>query len=287
MDVNIKTGCKINLTLDIIGKREDGYHLLSTVMQNVALYDYLYLRERKSGIVINCNLPYIPLNESNIAYKAAQMFFEISGINSGVYIGMDKLVPVCAGMGGGSGNAAGVLYGLNKMFGSPLTDAVMKKNSVKLGADVPFFFEGGICLCSGIGEHTESLRSMPDCTVVILKDARGVSTPKAYADFDARPVNTEYTGNFVRALNAVSFDDIGKSIGNVLYDTAKGICPEIRRNIEILRSYGAYSAMTGSGSAVYGLFKDREKAIYCHKNEKDKHDRVMLTALTDSGFALI
>ncbi len=287
MDVNIKTGCKINLTLDIIGRRDDGYHLLNTVMQNVALYDYICLREMKSGIAINCDLKYIPCNESNIAYKAARMFFDLSGINGGVYIGMKKLVPVCAGMGGGSGNAAGVLYGLNELFGRPLSLAVLKENSVKLGADVPFFFDGGLCLCSGVGEHTEKLRSMPECSIVILKDARGISTPKAYADFDAHPKDTEYTAKFIPALNAKSFEDIGKSIGNVLYDTSKDICPEIRRNIETLRSYGAYAAMTGSGSAVYGLFDDREKAVYCHKNEKDRHDRVILTSAADSGYALI
>lgn len=286
MEITVKTGSKINLALDVTGKREDGYHTLSTVMQTVSVYDYVNLKATDGGIKINCSLPYIPCNESNIAHKAARLFYELSGIKGGVEISIIKHNPICAGLGGGSGNGAGVLLGLNKLYGSPVAYGTLKDASVSLGADVPLFFEGGLCLCTGIGENIKRLCNLPECYIVILKDSRGVSTPKAFSDYDAKGIKTAYTDVFLEALPSSSLEKIGNSLGNVLFDVEKEEFPEICRNIEILKNYGAYPAMTGSGSAVFGLFADKKEAAKCLENERNNHERVIMTCPADAGLIL-
>lgn len=285
MSLTVKTGSKINLSLDITGLRPDGYHLLSSVMQTIDLYDDITLEE-SSDISIKCNLPFIPADSSNIAYKAAKLFFELSGINSGVSITLNKNVPVCAGMGGGSANGAGVLLGLNELFSSPLTSEILKENSVKLGADVPLFLQGGTMLCTGIGEQIENIGKIPNCFIVILKDGEGVSTKEAYKAYDSLSLKTDYSSGTVEAIKKNSLNLLEKSMGNVLFDVSKKISPSITRNIEILNSYGAKALMTGSGSAVFGLFADETDAINCYNKEKNSHHRAVFATPTDKGIII-
>ncbi len=282
MNITVKAAAKINLSLDIVGKREDGYHLLETVMQTVSLYDYIGMDTSKKGITLSGNLPYVPYNEKNIAYKAAKMFFELIDEEPHVFINLTKHIPVCAGMGGGSSNAAAVLMGLNEAFGNPIVKEVLCEKSVALGADVPYFFYGGTKLCTGIGEQVENIASMPSCPMVILKDKAGVSTPQAFSVFDSNPVASVYTKKTVAAIEAGNIVKIGQSIGNALYDYSADLCPQITKNIDMLKSAGAYSCMTGSGSAVFGLFEDIKDAKKCFEYNKGKHEKTVLCTPTDN-----
>ena len=284
MNITVKAAAKINLSLDIVGKREDGYHLLETVMQTVSLYDYIGIDTSKKGITLSGNLPYVPYNEKNIAYKAASLFFELIGEEPHAEISLTKHIPVCAGMGGGSSNAAAVLLGLNYAFGEPLKKEALCEKSVSLGADVPYFFYGGTKLCEGIGEKVSNISKMADCPIVILKDKTGVSTPAAVKAFDEAPVISGYTKNTVKALATGNLSELGTCLGNALYDYSADLCPQITKNINSLKESGAYACMTGSGSAVFGLFESLSDAQKCFELHKGKHEKAVLCRPADTPF---
>ncbi len=283
MKITVKASAKINLSLDIEGVRKDGYHLLNTVMQSVSLYDYINIDTDGKGISLSGNLKYVPYNEKNIAYKAAKLFFDLVKEEPHVKIDLIKHIPVCAGMGGGSSNAAAVLLGLNKAFGDPIAKETLCKSSVSLGADVPFFFYGGTKQCKGIGEKITDIPSMPQCPIVILKDKTGVSTAAAFSAFDKNPKATSNTENIIAAIENKDLSSLGNSLGNALYDNSAGLCPQITKNIEILKSFGAYSCMTGSGSAVFGLFESNEQANKAFNECKGNHDNTVLCAPTENS----
>ena len=287
MNLTVKSAAKINLSLDIVGLREDGYHLLSTVMQTVSLYDYIGIDTSKKGITLSGNLPYIPYNEKNIAYKAAKLFFELIEEEAHVSIELTKHIPVCAGMGGGSSNAAAVLIGLNEAFGNPISKELLCEKSVALGADVPYFFYGGTKICEGIGEIIADTAKIPECYIVILKDKAGVSTPKAFGAFDANPIVSGYTEKTVKALEQGSLKKLCESLGNALYDYSADICPQITKNIASLKDCGAYSCMTGSGSAVFGIFENETEAKKCFEKHKGKHEKAVLCTPVEEHIIII
>lgn len=260
--ISIKTFAKINLTLDVKGKREDGYHNIDSIFEEISLYDTVTVSRNESGkITVSCNVPEIPCDERNIVYKAASIFFKISEIqNPGIHIHIEKNIPSQAGMGGGSTNAAGVIKILNQIFNTKYTDEQLMKISLPAGADTPFFIKGGIAHITGIGEIIETVNPLSEHIIVVAKGDAGISTPQAYREIDnltsAPHQNTE------KIITAVKNDDIETLMSESLNTFEFTSLPEDIKNIkEIMIKHNTLKAlMTGSGAAVFGIFKNKEDA---------------------------
>ena len=262
--ITLHAPAKINLTLDVTGRREDGYHTLSSVMQAVDLCDRITLTKTDSPtLTLTLSDPALPTDERNTAMKASRLFKEEVGMSFGVDIDIDKIIPQQAGMAGGSADAAGVLWGLNQLCGNPLSTDDLCRLGVQVGADVPFCIVGGCALAEGIGERLTPLPSMPDLPMVVVKPAVNVSTAEAYrlmdsADLGERPD----TKSMIAALKQGDERAIGQTLGNV-FETALAI-PEVTAIRKVMDEFDPLgSRMTGSGSAVIGLFKTQEKALMC------------------------
>lgn len=274
--MKIKTAAKINLALDVIDRLENGYHLIESVFQIVGMYDEITVDLAESGISVSCELPEefakadpIPCDERNIAYKAAKLFFETANIAPGCNIHIKKGIPSQAGMGGGSTDAAAVLYCLNTITGEPFIYEDLAVMGKKLGADVPFFFTGGTAYVGGIGEEITPLPEYSDRILVIAKGEQGVSTGEAYARIDAltSPVHPE-TRKLADALKN-SPETAPQFFGN-LFEQAVPL-PEVGEICGIMEASGAHSpCMTGSGSAVFGLFTDEQQAEKCAGKLREK-----------------
>ncbi len=261
--ITLSAYAKINLTLSITGKREDGYHTLQTVMQEISLADTLTLSKIPSGIVICCDRDGIPTDEKNLCYKAAKRYLDAANIAGGVHITLRKSIPDGAGMGGGSSDAAAVLKGLYALY--PAT-VPLSEIALSVGADVPFFLSGKTAFCEGIGEEVTPL-SFPSKGAVFCvaaKNCPGLSTPKIYALFDAMTQESKEASPFDSIQNAFASktpNSIFSLLQNDLELPAISLRPEIAQLKASLLSLGADAAMmTGSGSAVFGLFQDEQKA---------------------------
>ena len=257
----INAYAKINLTLDITRKRSDGYHDISTVMQSISLCDELELTKNKDGkIKISCNKRGVPTDERNSAYKAAKAIMEYCGITEmGVNIFINKSIPVEAGMGGGSADAAAVLLGMNKLFDLQLTDGILVDIAAGIGADVPFCLLGGTRRCEGIGDVMMEVPPIPECFILICKPPVGVSTALAYSESDKYPQDGSLmTPLMVDALSTGDINKVVEAIGNRFDDILQ--IPDVQIIKSLMDEYGALgSCMTGSGSAVFGIFKDELK----------------------------
>ena len=261
--MDLKALAKINLGLDVLGRREDGYHDMRMVMQSVYLYDNVKLESREEpGIELSSNLYYLPDDSGNIAYKAAQMMLEEFDLPGGVRITLEKHIPVAAGMAGGSANAAAVLFGMNRLFGLHLTREELMERGVKLGADVPYCIMRGTVLAEGIGEKLTVLPSIPRCAVLIAKPPISVSTRVVYEALDSKEiVSHPDIDGLIRALQRGSLRDTAACMGNVLEDVTIPKYPVIREIKEEMLSAGALNAMmSGSGPTVFGLFENKMKA---------------------------
>ena len=255
---------KINLYLSVRGLRADGYHELETVFQTVELCDLVAASlHRQGGISLRCSLPYLPTDERNLAVKAAELFFRETGLeNPGLNLNIKKNIPVGAGLAGGSTDAACVLRLLNRLFGMPLSEERMANAALTLGADVPFCLRGGTALAGGVGEKLRPLPPMPECAMVIVKPGFSVSTKAAFALYD-QTGGTE-SGQSAPLLAALADGDLTgvcRSLHNGLEGPVAEQFPRIGQLREQLLSLGAMGArMTGSGSAVYGIFDEQERA---------------------------
>ncbi|MCH5192501.1 MAG: 4-(cytidine 5'-diphospho)-2-C-methyl-D-erythritol kinase [Oscillospiraceae bacterium] len=244
--------------LDITGRHGDGYHTLLTIMQSISLADTVTLTPDGSGkITVDCNDSAIPLGMNNIAYKAAEHFYRHTGIEStGLNIKIDKQIPSQAGLGGGSADAAAVLAGMNELYGTKLTADTLCSIGVQLGADVPFCIVGGTKICRGIGELMTDAPPLEKCCIAIGKGAAGISTKEAYAEIDL-------TGSFCTVDNSGRYDgsiSSVKAVGKNAFEDAVR-CPDVKTIKESFYSCGAeYSAMSGSGSAVFGIFTELSHA---------------------------
>ena len=261
--ITLKSYAKINISLDLTGKRDDGYHLLRTVMQTVSLCDYITLSHaKKEGINMRCNKPYIPTDEKNIAYKTALRFFEYTGIAPKVNIGLKKYIPCGAGLGGGSSNGAVVFDGLCQLFGVDIPTEKKVELTCDIGADIPFFFYGGTALCEGIGEIITPLSPLPDCRIVIAKPPVSLSTAAIFGS----PKTKEAFGGCStdEVLRGIEQGDI-KAVVSTAQNALEGASIDQCKQIEIIKSQfmqnGAdFSMMSGSGSSVFGIFTDYKKA---------------------------
>lgn len=262
---------KINLYLDVTGKRADGYHLLETVMHTVSLCDTVTLTKTgRSGIEISCSDPLIPCNEKNIAYKCAAAFFDKTGISSGgVSIDIIKRIPSQAGMGGGSADGAAVLTGLDLLFETGLSENELISIGARIGADIPFCIKGGCGYCTGIGEIIEPLPAI--CGYVLIgKGKAGISTAEAFGKIDSLGSGIGITGIKKIFGNVSSLTDIASYCRNIFDDvTSLEEVTDIKR---IMTENGAVcSAMTGSGSAVFGLFESENVASKAQEVLKQKN----------------
>ena len=261
--LELKALGKINLGLDVLGRRENGYHDVRMVMQTVYLYDRIIMKKSKTpGIRLETNLYYLPVNENNLAYQAAQMLMDEFHIEEGVSIQLDKHIPVAAGMAGGSSNAAAVLFGMNRMFSLGLSQKELMERGVKLGADVPYCIMRGTVLAEGIGEILTPLSPMPKCYVLIAKPAISVSTKMVYEKLDSHEIEDHPDIDGILAgLKAGDLKKVAGSMGNVLERVTVDAYPVIDQIKKMMIKEGALNAMmSGSGPTVFGIFEEKATA---------------------------
>lgn len=256
---------KINLSLDITGVRENGYHNIDTVMQSVGLCDTVTIsRMSGRGLYISCNQPRIPCDETNYAHIAASRFFERFGRpDTAIAIDIQKRVPSQAGLAGGSADAAGVLVGLNGLLNAGADLETLCELGLTVGADVPFCIVGGTRRARGIGEKLSLLPTIPPCHILIAKPAAGISTAESYRRYDRAGARRHPdTDRLAHCLEQADLQGVTKEMYNVLSEVAD--LPAIEEIRAAMLACGASGAMmTGSGSAVFGLFVSRGQAKHC------------------------
>ena len=276
----IKSYAKINLSLDVIGKREDGYHLLKMIMQSIDLSDDVKIEKSLDGITITCDKEYVPTDSRNLAYKAAQLFLDRFEIKSnGVYIDIVKNIPVAAGLAGGSSNAAAVLIGMRNMYMPTVKDEELMKIGLEIGADVPYFICGGTALCEGVGEIITPLKSFSNHIVVLVKPAFGISTKEVYEKLEISKI---YRHPDMRAiLNGIrdeSIKNVCRNMKNILENVTLKKHPLIRKiKMQMLEEGACGALMSGSGPTVFAFFKHQEQAQKCFEKMKLKYKEVFLT----------
>ncbi|MBZ4688226.1 MAG: 4-diphosphocytidyl-2-C-methyl-D-erythritol kinase [Clostridia bacterium] len=276
--ITIPAYAKINLLLDIVGKRQDGYHLLKTVMQNLALCDYISLEKTSSGIAIETTHPELPTGRENLAYKAAEVFFKYTGIISGVKISITKNIPVAAGLAGGSSNAAAVLTGLNTIYKTGLTPHKLASLGARLGADVPFCVIGGTVLAEGIGEKLTLLPSFPRLPVVLVKPDFGVSTAAVYRNFNLESLPERKTEKTIVAFKEENFELALNDLENVLETVTCKMHPEVAEiKLQMQQLGSRVSLMCGSGPTVFCIAKSMDHAEEIAAHFKKKYREVYAT----------
>jgi 4-diphosphocytidyl-2-C-methyl-D-erythritol kinase len=263
--LKIRAYAKLNLYLDITGRRNDGYHTLKTVMQSIDLYDELeFSLSDGTGIEIICNRSDLPTGNDNLIYKGISAVLDYAYFSPGckITVKLDKNIPSQAGMGGGSADCAATIVAMNELFHLGFDTDEMRTAAQMCGADVPFCISGGTALCEGIGEKITPLGGISgndEIYFAVVKPEQAISTPQAYKQFDEK--GTLCGGNYARFEQAVGTD--AKQLGNALYNAFTDCCElsEVTQAINSLKNSGAFGAeMTGSGSAVYGIFGDRKSA---------------------------
>ncbi len=268
--LGLKAYGKVNLALDVLRRREDGYHEVRMVMQTVGLYDRIDLcRREEPGITVETNLYYLPVNENNLVYKAAALLMEEFSVKQGVHIRLKKFIPVAAGMAGGSSDAAAVLFGVNKMFGLGLSAEQLAGRGAKIGADVPYCVMRGTALCEGIGEILTPLPPMPQCRILIAKPAVNVSTKSVYEKLRADELTAGQhpdIDGMVEAIRQRDLMTVAAKMGNVLESVTVPEHPEIAAIKELMMEAGALNAMmSGSGPTVFGLFTNPRTAMTAYE----------------------
>ena len=271
--IQLKALAKINLGLDVLRRREDGYHEVKMIMQTISLHDDLEIRRIKTPeIQVKTNLYYLPTNENNLVYKAAKLLMDEFGIKEGVAIQLKKRIPVAAGMAGGSTDGAAVLWGMNQMYGLGLSRQELMERGVKLGADVPYCVQRGTALAEGIGERLSVLPSMPKCTILIAKPGISVSTKFVYENLhanDLRPEQHPDVDRMIEAMKEKNLDLLCERMGNVLETVTIPAYPVIQEIKEHMMACGAAGAMmSGSGPTVFGIFHSPAQAKAAMKDLK-------------------
>ena len=279
---------KLNLCLDITGKRPDGYHLLETIMQSISVYDTISVCLTQSGgIQLCCSRPELPCGKENTAIRAALTFFsQHSELSDNIEISLIKRIPQQAGMGGGSADAAAVLHILNKIFKTNHSIDELCGMGLEIGADVPFCIKGGTMLANGIGEILTPLTPLPDCYFVICKPAVGISTGKAFLEADRRSFRHPDINKMEKAICDNDLSGICDHLFNVFEELLSlEIIERIRKRLLEEGAQGA--CMTGSGSAVFGVFQEEHCAKQCYEKLSSEYDEVFLCKPVRSGSELV
>ena len=260
--MRLKAMAKINLGLDVLGKREDGYHEVRMIMQTIRMYDILDIRKtRRPGIVLTTNLPFIPTDQRNLVYKAAQMLMEEFDVEEGLSIKLRKFIPVAAGMAGGSSDAAAAFVGVNRMFHLGLTEEQLMERAVKVGADVPYCIMRGTALAEGIGEKLTRLPGLPKCYVLVGKPGINVSTKLAYENLHLDQIQSHPDiDGMISDIENQDLHSLTAKMQNVFEPGIISQYPVIQEIKDLMESNGALKAMmSGSGPTVFGIFDDRSK----------------------------
>lgn len=261
--IKMKALAKINLGLDVVRKREDGYHEVRMIMQTISLYDKIFIKKTKNtGIRVSTNLYYLPNNENNLVYKAAKLLIDEFDIKNGVSMKLEKYIPVAAGMAGGSADAAAVLIGMNKLFGLGLSRKQLMDRGVSIGADVPYCIMRGTALAEGIGERLTKLKPLPKCYILIAKPGISVSTKFVYGNLKADKIEKHPDiDGIIEAINNADILSVAERLGNVLEDVTIREYPVIDELKQFMKDRGALnSLMSGSGPTVFGIFTDKDMA---------------------------
>jgi len=275
----LKARAKINLSIDVLGKRPDGYHDVKMIMQTIKLNDSVFLEKKLSGIDIACKCPWVPTDRRNTVYKAAEIVMNKFGIKDGMKISIEKNIPVAAGLAGGSSDAAAVLKGMNELFSLGMEEKELMQIGKQVGADVPYCIKGGTMLAEGIGELLTELGSLPKVNIVLVKPKISVSTPWVYKNvilekIESRPA----TELLVNAIRAADIELLSKNMVNVLETVTipkYQIIEEIKR--KLLEAGAIGSLMSGSGPTVFGVFSNKEAAEIAHNAIKSDRWESFLT----------
>ncbi len=273
--IRLKARAKINLGLDVLGKREDGYHEVRMVMQTIGIYDRLILTKiPEEEIRITSNLAFLPVNENNLIYKAIKLLKDEYHFSGGVSVDLNKFIPVAAGMAGGSTDAASTMFGVNRLFGLNLSMGKMMELGVRLGADVPYCVMRGTALAEGIGEKLTRITPVPHMWILIAKPQINVSTRLVYEQLDMGGIQKHPDiDGIIRAIEAQDVVRIAQSMGNVLENVTVPLYPVIETIKQDMLSHGAINAMmSGSGPTVFGIFPDEQTTLACQAFLKEKGD---------------
>ncbi len=271
LEVKIKARAKINLTLDVVGKRPNGYHDVEMIMQQVDLYDVVTVSKREDArVVLSCSDPFLPVDERNIAYRAAKDMMATYGLPRGFNIHIEKHIPVCAGLAGGSTDAAATIKGINLLMGLGASEEDLAAIGLKLGADVPFCLMTGAALAKGIGESLEPIRGLENTWLLLVKPNFGVSTKEVYEALVYQDLlEKPDTKAMLKALETQNKSLVMSLLCNVLESVTLPMYPEVKRVKQMLKAHGAGGVlMSGSGPTVFGLYKNHEKALRAYKKIK-------------------
>ncbi len=283
--MKVKVAAKINLMLDILKKLDNGYHSLFMIMQSVDLYDTITVEKNfENKIIIKCDTDGVPCNEKNIAYKCAMAFFDACNIKEqGITIEIEKNIPMAAGTAGGSADGAGVLYCLNKIYNTNLSQNKLCEIGATVGADIPFSLTGGTAIALNTGNVIAPVKDLPECYIVLCKPDQDVSTPEAYAQFDALTrVRHLDRVSMIEAVANGDYEKICAYCGNVFEQAVE--VPKRPHIKGVMRKCGADTCcMSGSGPTVFGLFSDKEKAEDCYDKLSKKYDSVYLCKPSNKG----
>jgi len=280
-EITIKARAKINLALDISGKREDGYHEISTVMQTLSLFDTLEIKKiykPNYGVKLVSNVGWLPVDEKNLVYKAATYLKEVFAIDTGVFINLTKVIPTSAGLGGGSADCAATLVAMRDLFDLPLTNQDLEELGAKFGADVPFCVSGGTSHATGFGELLKPLPQPPFAHVLLVKPPTIVSTEEIFGDFSMDRISQRPDiDKIISCIDQGDLEGMCREMGNVLETVTIPKYPELDEIKKVLIKQGAMGAMmSGSGSTIFGIFKRRGqmeqaaefiKSSFTHINE--------------------
>lgn len=285
--IKLKSRAKINLSIDVLGKRQDGYHLVEMIMQTIDLYDLIEINEKDNDqITIKSTSDEIPLDCNNLVYKAANLIKKTFNINKGVEIHIKKNIPVAAGMAGGSSNAAAVLVGLNKLWNLDLSNQQLEEIGLKLGADVPFCINGGAVLASGIGEELTPIKGLTkDVCILVCKPDLFVSTKEVYECIDSKDIEKRPNNKFlIECLKNEDTRQLAENMFNVLEGVTVDKHPVIQQIKDIMTNNRALGAMmSGSGPTVFGLYENREDAVKCKVILEKQFKQTFVVACEEKG----
>ena len=285
--ITLKSRAKINLSIDVLGKRQDGYHLVEMIMQTIDLYDLIEINEKDNDqITIKSTSDEIPLDCNNLVYKAANLIKKTFNINKGVEIHIKKNIPVAAGMAGGSSNAAAVLVGLNKLWNLNLSNQQLEKIGLKLGADVPFCINGGAVLASGIGEELTPIKGLTkDVCILVCKPDLFVSTKEVYESLDSKHIDKRPNNQLlIDCLKNEDTRQLAENMFNVLEGVTMDKHPVIQQIKDIMTNNRALGAMmSGSGPTVFGLYENREDAVKCKAILEKQFKQTFVVACEEKG----
>jgi len=259
--MEIKAPAKINWAIDILGKREDGYHYVDMIMQQIELYDFITL-EKGNEIKVSCTNNEVPAGSKNLCYKSAVLYLKKAGIKNGVNIYIEKIIPVAAGLAGGSSDSAAVLKALNMMY-EAFSESELLKIGAEIGADVPFCIKGKTMRATNIGDELTNVNAGNVFDIVLVKPPLGVSTKQIYAAYDTIPQKNEnkYAQKTAEAIEEGSAEKLALNMGNALEPVTFSLFPKLKKvKSEVLQSGAAAAIMSGSGPTIIGLYKNREDA---------------------------